>query len=294
MPDASGHLEPFATRARNRPLNLVIDTWSSEHLATSGRNRPLDIVLPLRHKLQHIELTLNWDECQSFGLPVNNTFPVLSSLSIDIYNSSRLPQPEFIHLIDSFGTLPALQSLMLHAVERSGDPLLSMVPWSQLTSLDLCVAVKAVTAQHILLQAERLRTLVVLGIDFSDNVPTILPIRILPAMHTIKYSTDSANTTAAFFQPFSFPNLKSFNLDARDESQDVLLDLHAQSGFRLEELELYGLGLATDELIFFLRLQPSLIYLSLHYYECVDDNLFTSFTYDPFLQPQPFRFRCSK
>jgi hypothetical protein len=131
-----------------------------------------------------------------------------------------------------------------------------------------------VTAQEILLQAQRLQTLVITGVRFSDNVTAIFPIRVLPEIRSIKFSTQYIDTTAAFFQPLSFPNLKSFNLDAHDESQ-VLLDIHAQSGFQLEELELSHVDV-DDGLSSFLRLLPSLIHLSLD--DCTND-LLTLFTY---------------
>ncbi|KAJ7265303.1 hypothetical protein C8J57DRAFT_1511860 [Mycena rebaudengoi] len=84
-----------------------------------------------------------------------------------------------------------------------------------------------------------------------------------------------------FFEPFSFPNFKLFNLDLYEKSQDVLHNIHAKSGFQLEELELSGFNLETDGLISSLQLQPSLIHLSLSYCKCSDNNLFTPFTYDP-------------
>ncbi|KAJ7254725.1 hypothetical protein C8J57DRAFT_1518355 [Mycena rebaudengoi] len=282
--DVSGHLGAFATRARNRPLDLVIDTQSYERLATFGR--PLDLVLPLRHKLQHIHLALDWNEYQNSGLPVDNIFPVLTSIFIDIHHSLHSPQL-LVRLVDSFGILPALRSLTLHAPNTSGEPLLlmvpSMVPWSQLTSLDLRVEMTVVAAQQILLQAQRLQTLVVVGILFYADVPTIFPIRILPEMRSANYY----ETTAEFFQPFSFPNLKSFNLEAFEQSQDILLDVHAHSGFRLEELELSNLELETDGLIPFLRLLPRLTLLSLNYCTCLDNNLFSSFTYNSFSATPP-------
>ncbi|KAJ7246750.1 hypothetical protein C8J57DRAFT_1674949 [Mycena rebaudengoi] len=285
--EPSGHLAAFATRARNRPLHLVINTRSYYGTGTSSDTWPLDIALHLRHKLQRLHLTLNWNEYQSSGLPVGNSFPVLSSLFIDIYDSLHLQQPELIRLVRSFGTLPTLQSLTLHAPDTSGDRLLSAVPWSQLTSLDLRVEMKVMIAQQLVLQAQKLQTLVITGIKFTADVPRILPIRVFPEMRSIKYSTRSYPTIAAFFLPFSFPNLKSFNIDASEESQHILRDIHAQSGFQLEKLELYGLKIETDGLISFLRLQPSLVYLSLTYCKCVDNNLFTSFTYDPLFATPP-------
>ncbi|KAJ7210940.1 hypothetical protein C8J57DRAFT_1257021 [Mycena rebaudengoi] len=278
MRNTSGHLETFATRARNRRLDLLFDTRG--YFTTSSRTLPSDLILPLHYKLQRIHLKLNWNECRSFGLPANNTFPLLTSLFIDIHDSYRLQEPELIGLVDSFGTLPTLENLTLHAPHTSGDGLLSMVPWPQLTFLDFRVAVKAVTAQQILLQAQRLQTLIV-GVEYSPDILTILPIQVLPELRSIKVSTAHRNATTAFFQPFSFPNLKSFSLDAYEESQDVLLDLHAQSGFRLEELELAGLQVETDDAISFLRLQPSLIHLSLNYCTCLDNSLFASLTYNP-------------
>ncbi|KAJ7237971.1 hypothetical protein C8J57DRAFT_1193807, partial [Mycena rebaudengoi] len=170
MPDASGRLGAFATRARNRPLDLLMYT-QSYGIATPGRIWPMDLVLPLRHKLRHIHLKLNWNECQSSSLPIDNTFPVLTSLFIDIYDSLYLQQPELVRLVDSFGTLPTLQSLTLHAPNTSGDYLLWTAPWSHLTSLDLRVEMKVVTAQQIVLQAQRLQTLIITGIRLSTDVP---------------------------------------------------------------------------------------------------------------------------
>ncbi|KAJ7235666.1 hypothetical protein C8J57DRAFT_1479432 [Mycena rebaudengoi] len=279
MRDASGRLGTCATRARNHPLDLAIHTLS--YSVASGRFQPLDLVLPLRHKLQSIRLTLNWNECQNSGLPVDNTFPILTSLFINIRGSSQLAQPDLIRLVSSFGTLPTLQSLTLHAQYTSCDLLLSMVPWSQLTSLDLRVELKVVTAQQIVLQAQRLQTLVITDIKPSTDVPRILPIRVLPGMRYIKLSTKYLETTATFFQPFSFPNLKWFSLDAPDESQDVLLDIHDQSGFQLEELVLVNLKVRADGLSTFLRLLPRLIRLSLTHCRCLNSPFFTLFTYNP-------------
>jgi hypothetical protein len=237
-------------------------------------------------------LKLNWNECQSSDLPANNTFPVLTSLFIDIHNSYRLEEPELIRLVDSFGTLPTLQNLTLYASNTSGDSLVPMVPWAQLTSLDLRVETTVVAAQQIILQAQRLQTLVIMCVASSADVPKLLPIRILPELRSIKFSarfklsTPDDATTAAFFQPFSFPNLKSFHLDAYDEWQ-VLFDIHAQSGFRLEELELARLQIETDDAISFLRLRLTLIHLSLNFCMCLDNNLCTSFTYNPLVANPP-------
>ncbi|KAJ7205586.1 hypothetical protein C8J57DRAFT_1258747 [Mycena rebaudengoi] len=214
-------------------------------------------------------MTLNWNECQSSGLPVDNTFPVLTSLFFDIRNSLHLQQPDLIRLVDSFGTLPALQSLTLHAPNTSGDMLLT-APWSQLTSLDLRVALKVVTAQQILLQVQCLQTLVITGVRVSDNVTAIFPVHVLTELRSIKFSTVHRNTTAAFSQPFSFPNLKSFELDAYEVPQ-FLLDIHVQSVFRLEELELSHVELSTDDTTSFLRFLPNLIHLTLAYCTCLNN-----------------------
>ncbi|KAJ7243269.1 hypothetical protein C8J57DRAFT_1243559 [Mycena rebaudengoi] len=252
MRNASGYrkslnLETFAARARNGGLAFRINTRSYERLLNSSRFRPLDLILPLCHKLQRIHLKLNWNECRSSGLPVNNTFPLLTSLFIDIQDSHyQLQEPELIGLVDSFGC----------------------------------------DCSAIVLQAQRLQTLIVVGIQYSDNAPTILPIRVLPDMRSIKFSTRHQETTATFFQPFSFPNLKSFTLDAFKDGQ-VLFDLHAQSGFRLEELELIHIGLKPDDVVSFIRLLPQLIHLTLNSGTLLTNSFFTLLTYNPLVATPP-------
>ncbi|KAJ7144202.1 hypothetical protein C8R44DRAFT_759603 [Mycena epipterygia] len=135
-------------------------------------------------------------------------------------------------------------------------------------------------ARSILTHCSQLTRCKMPNVRPADDEEPDLPMCVLTTLSSFEFGAWEYGITSPFFQPFSFPNLRFLTIEAGAWPDNLLLDLHARSGFNLTRLSLVNLELGADALITFLRLVPSLTVLFLRNADCVTNRLFEAFTCD--------------
>ncbi|KAJ7144205.1 hypothetical protein C8R44DRAFT_657685 [Mycena epipterygia] len=271
----------LAEKSRNLPLLVGIDTCTPCPRSLSPPASPSpEIIWHLRHRLQALRLDLeDRDRDLSVMIGSDTAFPSLQTLVVNVhpvdYNDIPLES-----ILDVFGQTPRLRHLTLDTSFATWDFGSPNFPWAQLTSLRLNAPLSVFAGRSILVQCTQLTTCNMLYMQSSEEEEPDLPLCVLKDITSFQFASWDDGVTSPFFQPFSFPTLKSLTITAYDWPRNVLLDFHARSGFNLTLLKLDHITLDADGLIPFLRVLPTLTVLSIKDAVCVEDRLFEAFTYD--------------
>ncbi|KAJ6562764.1 hypothetical protein DFH09DRAFT_489459 [Mycena vulgaris] len=264
------YLCALAAKSRHLPLSTDLVAYTSFS--------PMDVISTVSQRLQKIHLNLDDRGFDFASMPLNTSYPILTSIDIEITDTdgTNTRRPDGALILRNFRAAPCLQHLGLDAPSMDNF-LNTRFSWAQLTSLDLHVAMDIFTARRILTQCSQLTTCTMQDVHPSDDDEPELPICVLSDMSFFNFSAPDEGGVEAFFQPLSFPRLEYLSIDACLGGPE-LLDFHARSRFiqSLTQLDLCIRDLPEDELIPFLGATPLLVTLILKY--CVSNRIFEAFT----------------
>ncbi|KAJ7889735.1 hypothetical protein B0H13DRAFT_2277183 [Mycena leptocephala] len=261
-------------RSYELPLALVITSSVTEAMMIP--NLPMDLVLPVRHRIRHLE-------------------PKLPIVLTDIYALVSNDEGPWFRSMSGLEGAPLLESVKLSCVHTAGslmqwrmeeprfDPYLAGLPWDQLTELriqDLEIWCDALYA------LEMTTNLVHCALDLRMFPPlaaviafTAMPVPVpadepppkpkkpvmVPALLALELSVSGWNSSPAdFFDRMIFPSLKELSIKYKDR-QDLpcatLTELQTRSSFSLERFALASRN--GDSLLPFLHSNPLLSHLRL-------------------------------
>ncbi|KAJ7670746.1 hypothetical protein DFH06DRAFT_141391 [Mycena polygramma] len=268
--------------SRNSPVAV----WLATRYGDSLKDRPVELApepavglfTGLHSRLKAITL----DICTSNLLPPHNlhqdkVFPILTSLEITFADPDG--ELDITSALKVFSNAPCLQSVELisHCLPRHSP--VNTLPWAQLTDLRLHMVISLRDARAILAQCQKLQTARISDCTWSEDWAEGAVE--LPDLRSFNFHMvgDEDDGLIAFFESFSFPNLRELVISACGWSPLILPNLLHRSQFKLESLVLTDLHLAAHDLLEFLRRLPTLQDLTLSYC-AIDDELFGYFTLD--------------
>jgi hypothetical protein len=256
-------------RSYELPLALVITSSVTD--ATMIPNLPMDLVLPVRHRIRHLELKLPIVLTESlFKLP-KNSLKALKSISI--YALISNDEGPWFRSMSGLEGAPLLESVKLSCVHAPGslmqwrmeelrfDPYLAGLPWDQLT--ELRIQDLEIRCDDALYALEMTTNLVHCALDLRMFPPlaaviafTAMPVPVpadepppkpkkpvmVPALLALELSVSGWNSSPAdFFDRMIFPSLKELSIKYKDR-QDLpcatLTELQTRSSFSLERFAL--------------------------------------------------------
>lgn len=268
----------WLARAKKAPLSLSIQTIND------ANDRLIEeIIVPnlLRIKTLNLDLPLHFYRIVR-GLP-RGAGPILEGLRLSAIDSDGRRQVEILNLGNLFPRLiAALFSMKLASRGFIQGHIAYNMPWSQLRTLDIQEPeIGLIELQDGL---ARCTNLVSCNIRL-DRASCRRSTRTRPLRATLRYlqhlsiTFTHANKTytnndqsTAFFEPFTFPALKSLSIEGASEFNHPhnlpamsLLDLVQRSSFPLEVLTLQNFDFVrhTDETIQFLKALTTLTSLNL-------------------------------
>ncbi|KAJ6586402.1 hypothetical protein DFH09DRAFT_1432293 [Mycena vulgaris] len=280
-------------RSCELPLALIIS--SSVAKAETIPNLSMDLVLPVRHRIRHLELRLPAVLTESiFKLP-KNSLKALRSISIYALVSDAEEGPWFRSMSGLEGA-PLLDRVKLSCVHTPGslvqwrtvafrfDPYLAGLPWEQLTELDLqdleircddAIYALEMTTNLVRCSLEVRMFEPLAPVIAFTNVPAapIPPIEppkpkkpvTLPALHALDLAISGWDSASAdFLDRLILPSLKALSIKYKDKATlpcATLTALQTRSSFSLERLVLASR--TGDSLLPFLQSNPLLVRVQL-------------------------------
>ncbi|KAJ7478389.1 hypothetical protein FB451DRAFT_1241910, partial [Mycena latifolia] len=154
--------------------------------------------------------------------------------------------------------------------------LVSVLPWAQLTGLDLLVSINFDDARDILAQCEMIQECMLHSLFNSGDLEPPQRVHQLNYLHRLTIGSDE-EVPAEFFEAFSFPKLLHLVISTEFISPRRLHALYDRSTFCLTAFELHSTHITAEDLIPFLQQLPAL--QTLHLEGSVQDALFKAFTY---------------
>lgn len=279
-------------RSYELPLTLIIT--SSVKIASTIPNLSMDLVLPVRHRIQYLELRLPVVFTESiFKLP-KNSLKALKSISI--YASISLDEGPWFRAMSALEGAPLLNSVKLSCIhDRESrvrwrtrdvrfDPYLAGLPWGQLTDLTLqdlefrCDdAIYALEMTTSLVRCSlELRmfeplapviafTTVQTAATPAESAPKPKKTITIPALLVLELAISGWDSAPAdFFDKMTLPSLEELSIKYKDKGTlpcATLLDLQTRSTFSLTRFVLASrMG---DTLVPFLHNNPLLSRLQL-------------------------------
>ncbi|KAJ7825492.1 hypothetical protein B0H14DRAFT_1286682 [Mycena olivaceomarginata] len=288
-------------RSRELPLALIITSSVTD--SSSIPNLSMDLVLPVRHRIRHLELKLPVVFTESiFKLP-RNSLKALRSISVCAMISDA--ERAWFRSMSALEGAPVLESVKLSCgrapnsvmqwrmAETRFDPYLAGLPWERLT--ELVIQDLEVRHEDALYALEMATSLVRCVMDLRIIAPlapvlafTNLPFTVppapalapadapppkppkpvkLPALHTLELAVSGAsNAPADFFDRLILPFLKELSIKYKDRQPlpcATLTNLQTRSGTSFS-LHRFALASRTgDSLLPFLENNPLLSRLQL-------------------------------
>ncbi|KAJ6562625.1 hypothetical protein B0H19DRAFT_1145171 [Mycena capillaripes] len=279
---------------RSCELPLALTITSSVTDASTIPNLSMNLVLPVRHRIRHLELRLPVVFTESiFKLP-KNSLKALKSISI--YALISDDQGPWFRSMSALDGAPLLEYVKLSCVrtpitrmqwrmeELRFDPYLAGLPWDRLT--ELRVQDLEIRSDDALYALEMTSSLVRCVLDLRIIAPlapviafTAVPVTApadepapkpkklitVPALLALELAVSGSNSAPAdFFDRMILPSLKELSIKYKDR-QDLpcatLIDLQTRSSFSLERFTLASRS--GDSLLPFLRKNPALSRLQL-------------------------------
>ncbi|KAF7364783.1 F-box domain-containing protein [Mycena venus] len=263
-------------RSRELPLALII-TSSVEDSSTIP-NLSMDLVLPVRHRIRHLELTLPVIFTESlFKLPRNS---LKSLITISVTATVSGNDGPWFRSMSALDGAPLLESVKLSCArtprarlqwqraEERFDPYLAMLPWDRLT--ELMIRDLEVRHEDALYALELTTSLVRCAIDLKIIPPMAPPVIAftpagiafpapapaeperppkspkpitIPALLTLSLAVSGHNSAPSFFDRLILPSLESLSIKYKDR-QDLpcatltQMQTRSGSGFSLRKLTL--------------------------------------------------------
>ncbi|KAJ6514201.1 hypothetical protein C8R47DRAFT_1313564 [Mycena vitilis] len=279
-------------RSCELPLALVIT--SSIISASTIPNLSMDLVLPVRHRIRHLELKLPVVFTESiFKLP-KNSLKALESISIHALISND--EGPWFRSMSALDGAPLLETVKLICVHTSSslmqwrlqelrfDPYLAGLPWDRLT--ELCVQDLEIRCDDALYVLEMTTSLVRCAIDVrtfppmedvlaftntpisaAADTPPLKPKKPLtvPALLVLELAVSGWDSAPAdFFDRLVLPSLTELSIKYKDRQClpcATLIELQTRSAFSLERLALASR--TGDSLLPFLQTNPRITRLQL-------------------------------
>ncbi|KAJ6620005.1 hypothetical protein B0H10DRAFT_2023272 [Mycena sp. CBHHK59/15] len=282
-------------RSYELPLTLIIT--SSVFTASMIPNLSMDLVLPVRHRIRHLELALPAVFTESlFKLP-KNSLKSLQSISICALVSDR--EGGWFHSMSALEGAPLLDTVKFRCLHPDNtwqgwrrnyfpslaiNPHVAGLPWEQLTELRLeDLEINCEEALYVLEMATGLLhftselrfpepiSAVITFTNLATGLPTPAPAPsakdrvIAPALLDLELLIDGWTTAPAdFFGRLILPSLKELSIKYKFRQEllcETLTALQACSSFSLERFTL--VNRAGDSLAPFLQTNPLLVRLQL-------------------------------
>ncbi|KAJ7474139.1 hypothetical protein FB451DRAFT_284788 [Mycena latifolia] len=276
-------LRSILANSRILPLHVKLDISSPMPPNGLTDENVLYLLFQEHHRLKdiHLDLTSVIDPPP----PIFNkrAFPILTSIQILAYRRAI----DITHLLASFNNVPQVRSVFINSFSTPNLPLVSALPWSQLTQLALEIPLDVCQARDILAICEMVQDCRLDGLIQSDDPRPSQHVYRLNYLRRFTVSIEDEAHPELFFDAFSLPTLDYLNIRASSWSSRFLSSLYTRSKFALTHLELHLIDMNAENLIQFLRHFPGLQVLHLSYC-CIEDALFKAFTYYPRDPVPPF------
>ncbi|KAJ7718631.1 hypothetical protein B0H16DRAFT_421586 [Mycena metata] len=268
-------------RSCNLPLALIIT--SAVFDSSKIPNLSVELVLPVRHRIRHLELKLPAILTESiFKLP-KNSLRSLKTINISALVWADDSDGSWFRFMSALEGAPLLDSIALSCVYSPGtpdlrfDPYLAGLPWDRLTELRLHdLEIRSDDALYLL---EMTTALVRCSLDLRI-IPPLVPVIpftnipapadqalprpkapiTVPALRVFELAIGgSHNAPADFFDRMVFPSLTELSIRYKQKQSlpcATLTELQTRSSFSLEQFTLTSR--TGDSLLPFLQSNPRL------------------------------------
>ncbi|KAJ7078103.1 hypothetical protein C8R43DRAFT_1245307 [Mycena crocata] len=311
------HLD-FHSKRRYNHIHNVVKEWIARSGAMAltvavrscyprSHNPVIDFILSHASRIRELSLDLPAPHFPRLLAAAPGRFPVLETVKLtNISQSEALYEPDsgesrdeyfgwklgsgFAGESDSgilwastpitvFGQAPRLTSVTIHTEFSNIQPRTFLLPWANLTELDLSFTIIDVRdTAHILPLC-----IAMVGLKFATDrsqgvtMPEI-SILTLSKLQTLEWSGFNVDD-GSIFRPLILPRLITLNM--REGEEDTVFSLHTRSAFALQDLTLTFFCLSFPRFSLFLRDMPSLTSLWLSVSIVITDELLEFLVYDP-------------